>query len=152
VGDGADLGRRAGMHMTNGKDARVNDPLQKAAAASRDVEDHIFQYTVKPCITPETIAEHGRNPFGPGHSPDLEVVLRYLRRDPLKSKPRYVLIATEADERYCIAVHHRVRGTPPVVTDECFASVEEAQHAVFLKRLGDLEDDDVVIAIKATET
>jgi hypothetical protein len=130
----------------------MSDPLEKTAVASRDVDRNIFENRVKPRITPETIAEHGANPFGPGHSPDLEVVLRYLRRDPMKHRPRYILVAAKPNGPYHVAEHSRVRGEQPTVTDESYASTAEAQHAIFLKRLRDLDDEDVQRAIEAAES
>ena len=129
----------------------MSDPLEKVAAASRDVDREIFRRTVKPCVTPEVIAEHRGNPFGPGHSPELEVVLRYLRRDPVRSKPRYVLVAAQPEKEYRIALSTRERGVPLTVTDESFASSDAAQHAIFVKRLRDLDDADIDRAVDAAE-
>ena len=42
-----------------------------------------------------------------------------------------------------IAENPRVPGAPIALTDECYASEEEAQHAIFVRRLRDLGDPDV---------
>lgn len=128
----------------------MSDALAKTADAERDVDRHIFEKQIRPTITPETIAEHERNPFGAGHSPALEVLLRYLRRNPVRSKPRYVLVETEPHREWCIALHSRERGAPITLTEDRFTSQAQAQHAIFLKRLYDLGDDAVTAIVDAT--
>jgi hypothetical protein len=130
----------------------MSDPLTKIADATRDVERYIFERTVKPKITPEIIAEHKARPIGGSHSADLETVLRYLRRIPTKHKPRYVIIETKPGEEFALALHSRVRAAPLVLTGQRFATIEEAQHAIFLNRLRELEDDAVTRAVEAAST
>ena len=121
----------------------MSDSAMKTQAAADDVDRCIFENTIKPTITHATIAEHKANPSGPGHSPELEILLRYLRRNPVRSKSRYVLVELEPFREWCLALHSRRRGDPPTLTNERFTSLAEAQHAIFLKRLVDLDDADV---------
>jgi hypothetical protein len=127
----------------------VSDALAKTAAAEHDVDRLIFDRQIRPTITPETIAEHEENPFGAGHSPALEILLRYLRRNPVRSKPRYVLVETEPYREWCLALHSRERGTAITLTGERFTSQAQAQHAIFLKRLHDLGDETVAAVVNA---
>jgi hypothetical protein len=118
------------------------DPAKKVAAAAYAAAQHRFLTHVKPRITPAVIAEHRADPFG-RHSVDLDIVLRYLGRDLMASRPRYVLVAEVPYGRCCIGENPRIPGAPIKVTHECYASEEEAQHAIFLRRLHDLGDPEV---------
>ena len=118
------------------------DPAEQVATAARAAVRHRFETHVKPRITVATVAEHRADPFG-RHSVDLEIVLRYLGRDLTTQRPRYVLVSETPYSRYCIAENPRVPGAPIPVTDECYGTEEEAQHAIFLRRLRDLADPDV---------
>jgi hypothetical protein len=125
----------------------MTDALTKTEAAAADVDRHIFEVTVKPTITDATIAEHEAKPSGPGHSPELEILLRYLRRNPMRSKPRYVLVETEPFREWCLALHSRRRGDPPTLTERRFTSLAAAMHAIFLNRLLDLGDSEVTSVV-----
>jgi hypothetical protein len=125
------------------------DPADKVAVAAGAAARHRFETHVKPRITPAVVAEHRADPFG-RHSADLEVVLRYLGRDLMTARPRYVLVAETPYSRCCIGENPRVPGAPIAITDECYATEEEAQHAIFLRRLRDLGDpavDDAVAQV-----
>jgi hypothetical protein len=124
--------------------------MTKAAEAAADVDRRIFETTIRPAITAATIAEHRENPFS-AHSPALEIVLRYLRRNPVRSKPRYLLVELEPFQKWCLALYSRRRGVPPTLTDEHFSSRAEAQHAIFIRRLLDLEDPEVTRIVHAAE-
>jgi hypothetical protein len=115
---------------------------EKVADASKDVERHIFETNVKPRITAAVVEEHRAAPFG-RHSSDLEVVLRFLRRDLLKSLPRYVVVSPASYGRFEIGRNPRVPGVPISLTGEVYETEEEAEHAVFLLRLRALGDPDV---------
>jgi hypothetical protein len=128
----------------------LSDALAKTLDAERDVDRRIFEKQIRPTITAETIAEHKANPFGAGHSPELEILLRYLRRNPVRSKPRYVLVETKPYQEWRLGLHSRERGVPITLTEEVFTSQEEAQHVIFLKRLIDLEDEAVTRVVDAT--
>ncbi len=121
----------------------MSEAEAKTEAAARDVDRRIFEGTIKPIITPAVIAEHKANPCGPAQSPELKMLLTYLRRNPVRSKPRYVLVEIEPFREWSVALHSRRRGDAPAVTNERFTSLTEAQHAVFLKRLLDLGDPEV---------
>ena len=127
----------------------TNDALSKVADAERDVDRYIFEHQVRPTITLDTIAEHKSNPFGAGHSPELEILLRYLRRNPVRSRPRYMLVETKPYQEWCIALHSRRRGEPLALTGERFGSQAEAQHEIFLKRLLDLDDPVITRIVEA---
>jgi hypothetical protein len=89
-------------------------------------------------VTPELIEEHRSNPFG-HHSAALEVVLAYLRSDPMKDKPQYVCVCLEPEREWVIGEYSRVRGAAVVTREEprC-SSFEEVEHAIFCQRLTDL--------------
>jgi hypothetical protein len=97
----------------------------------------IYLNQVKPLLTGELIEAHRRNPWGP-HGCELEFVLTYIRRH-FCEMPRYIVICTRPESEYSIARHPRARGRAIELTDERFASEKEIQHAIFLKRLSDLE-------------
>jgi hypothetical protein len=125
--------------------------MTKAAAAETDVDRHILETRIMPLVRPEIIAEHKADPFGAGHSPDLEMLLRFLRRNPVRTKPRYLLVETVPFKEWCLALYHRVRGEGPTLTDERFTSREEAQHAIFLQRLVDLDDPSIIRVVEASQ-
>jgi branched-chain amino acid transport system permease protein len=115
-------------------------PGAKVATASRAAARHRLETQVERRITPELIAEHRAHPFGP-HSTDLQIVLRFLRRDLITTRPRYVIVAERPYESgYRIGENPRRPGAPIVLTGETFATEEEAEHAVFLRRLRDLDE------------
>ena len=108
------------------------------AAAERAAVRHRYATRIAPRITPQLIEEHRADPFG-RHSDELEVVLRFLRRDLVTTRPRYVIVAERPYESpYRIGEHSRRPGAPITLTAECYATEEEAQHAIFLRRLRDL--------------
>jgi hypothetical protein len=121
----------------------VSEAIEKVTQAGREVDRLIFTQQVRPTITLETIAEHLDNPFGSGHSPELEILLRYLRRNPIPDKPRYVLVETKPYQEWYIALHPGGKAAPLAVTDQRFTSQAEAQHAIFLARLRDLGDPEI---------
>jgi hypothetical protein len=129
----------------------MSDAMVKFAAAEADVERHNLETRIRPLVRPEIIAEHKDDPFGAGHSPDLEMLLRFLRRNPVRIKPRYLLVETVPFKEWCLAEYHRVRGEGPNLTDERFTSREEAQHAIFIKRLLDLDDPEITRVVQASQ-
>jgi branched-chain amino acid transport system permease protein len=115
------------------------DPGEKVAAAAQAAVRHRYRTRVAPRITPELIEAHRADPFG-RHGEDLEIVLRFLRRDLVTTRPRYVIVAEEPyASRYRIGENSRRPGAPITLTGESYATEEEAQHAVFLRRLRDLD-------------
>ena len=111
----------------------INESL---AFVTRELSRYIFEEKVEPLITDDLVEEHRQNPFG-SHSPNLEVVLTYLRRH-YHTQPRYVIITTKPEEEYCVALHPRLRGEALELVGECLSSEEEIQHAIFLKRISDV--------------
>jgi hypothetical protein len=128
----------------------VSEAMEKVTHAGREVDRLIFTQQVRPTITPETIAEHRENPFGAGHSPELEILLRYLRRNPAPGKPRYVLVETKPYQEWYLALHPGGKAAPLTVTDQRFTSQAEAQHAIFLARLRDLGDPGIARIVAET--
>lgn len=88
----------------------------------------------KPAIDPSRIdlaREFKRNPFAK-HSPDLYALLEILRGP--RFNGNYVCVMLEPHRRYVLAVK-QPGGKPPVVlSNEVFASAEEAEWAVFKRR------------------
>ncbi len=109
----------------------------KSDAVIRAHERLIWERTIKPLITDQIIAEHHTRPYGT-HSPALNLVLDFLRRDTNKDLPRYVSVMTVSGREWRIATHSRIRGRPmTILNEEAFGSEEDVEHAVFLRRLRD---------------
>ena len=91
---------------------------------------------LKPLITDELIAEHGRT-HGGRRSDALERVLAYFRRTAAADK--YAIVATKPFAEYHIVALSGRRGVPPrLVDDRIYVTAEAASHGVFLKRVQDL--------------
>lgn len=87
-------------------------------------------------VTDELIAEHRASPAGP-HGDALERLLGYFRRAAISDK--YAILAVKPYAEYRIVALSGKRGVPPrVVDDKTYATPDEAQHAVFLRRVQDL--------------
>ena len=114
------------------------DPIgRKSAAVMRAHERLIWERTIKPLITNEIFSEHHTRPYGT-HSPALNLVLDFLRRDTNKDFPRYVSVMTVPGREWRIATHSRIRGRPLTILNEAaFGSEEDVEHAVFVRRLRD---------------
>ena len=93
------------------------------------------------------IAEHRARPLyeaarpgepAPMDSPDLARLLDRLRVVPQQDK--HVIIETRPWEEYRIGVLPGVRGRAVEITDEAYPTREDAEHAIFLKRLDALLD------------
>ena len=91
------------------------------------------------------IAEHRARPIYaaaqpgkpvPMDSPDLARLLDRLRVVPQQDK--HVIVETRPWEEYRIGVLPGVRGRAVEITDEAYPTREDAEHAIFLKRLGAL--------------
>lgn len=91
---------------------------------------------LKTLICEEIIAEHKSKPLGQ-HSEALERVLLYFRRAPLEDK--YAIHRGGPAGPFKIIAFSGHRGTSPrVVEDREYATVEEAYHGVFMRRVHDL--------------
>jgi hypothetical protein len=114
-------------------------------------DDFITKTYILPLLRDETkrkrlIAEHKKNPIGVpgragreamGHSEDLARVLDKFRRHPMAGK--YVIVTRRHFEEYHIGVCSGVRGEPVgILEGEAFSTQEEAEHAIFLRRIEEL--------------
>jgi hypothetical protein len=70
----------------------------------------------------------------------LDMVLTFLRSDPVPSVPRLVVITVTPEREWAIGEHSRRRGVPVRVRPRMYDSVEEIEHAIFLERLRVTED------------
>ena len=95
--------------------------------------------TLQALVTDELIEEHRGNPTGL-HSADLERVLLYFRKSPLEGK--YAVYCIEVFKAYRIVALSGMPGVPPrLVDDRTYTSVDDAYHAVFLRRINDLRSN-----------
>lgn len=91
---------------------------------------------LKTLVTQEIIQEHGRQPLGQ-HSEALERVLLYFRRTKMDDK--YALHRAGPKGPYKIIAFSTSRGVSPrLVDDREFGTLDEAYHAVFVRRVHDL--------------
>jgi branched-chain amino acid transport system permease protein len=91
---------------------------------------------LKRLISSEIIEEHRRQPLGQ-HSEALERILLYFRRSRMEDK--YALQSAGPKGPYKIIAFSGVRGVSPrLVDDREFSSLNEAYHAVFMRRVHDL--------------
>jgi branched-chain amino acid transport system permease protein len=119
--------------------------------AYKETDDYITRTYVLPLLKDEAtrsrlVEEHRKNPIGVpgkgghyavGHSEELARVLDKLRRAPMAGK--YVIVCTKPHEEWRIGRLSGVRGdAPEILRDGPYASQDEAEHAVFLKRVDDL--------------
>ncbi|WP_238532928.1 inner-membrane translocator [Halalkalicoccus jeotgali] len=138
-----DIGRQL-MTMSGGP---LSAPAEQAYS---ELDEGIAKREILPRINTELIKEHKEHPIG-RHSDDLERVLNYFRRQPMEGK--YVILETEKFEEFYIGELPGVRGEPPEKLDNPLAgideakdlpyplkSVEQAEHAVFLRRIKDLQN------------
>ncbi|MDQ1425597.1 MAG: hypothetical protein QOD72_3095 [Acidimicrobiaceae bacterium] len=108
--------------------------MAKQSAITRDVKRYIWLHNIEPLIRGELVEEHRRNPLG-HHSAELDMVLYFLRGDPLPDDPRLVVVIVKPEREWAIGEHSRQKGVPVLVREGIYESVEEIEHAVFLERL-----------------
>ena len=115
--------------------------------AYRAVDDYNTRMYLLPALTDREhravlIAEHRARPIyeaaqpgkpAPIDSPELARLLDRLRVVPQQAK--HVIVETKPWEEYRIGVLPGVRGQSVAITDEAYPTREEAEHAIFLKRL-----------------
>jgi hypothetical protein len=116
----------------------VREDLARQQAVTADEMVYIWHHTVRPLINPGLIDEHQSNPLG-RHSPGLDMVLAFLRSDPLPATPRLVVVILEPERTWAIGEHSRTKGVPVHVRPGTFDSVEAIEHAIFLERLKAVE-------------
>ena len=98
--------------------------------------DNAQREHLKALITDDLIEEHRRNPTGL-HSENLERVMLYFRKRDLTGK--YCVYAIEPFKKYRIVALSGLPGVPPrVVDDRIYSTIDDAYHAVFLRRVNDL--------------
>jgi hypothetical protein len=114
----------------------LEEQRNRAHAAHRQVEKHIFETEIVPRVTPEIIEEHRTKPIGK-HSDELERVLTYLRKNHMEMEGKYILVCTKPHEEWRIAAITGEPDKPPVLLDDTFTDRFEAEHTIFLKRLRD---------------
>jgi branched-chain amino acid transport system permease protein len=91
---------------------------------------------LKTLVTPEVLEEHRSKPRGQ-HSDAVMRLLAYFRFAAIEDK--YALRTDQPFKRYRLIALSGRRGVPPrVVDDKVYGSLNEAYHAVFLKRCQDL--------------
>jgi branched-chain amino acid transport system permease protein len=102
-----------------------------------DLEDHLWRSTIEPLLNDDLVAEHAQNPFG-RHSPELSKVLHCLQRNGGVQRDQYVLIEVQPARAWRIARLSGERQVPPRLDGATiYRSRDEAEHAVFLRRLED---------------
>lgn len=91
---------------------------------------------LKTLVTEELIEEHRKKPLGQ-HSDALQRLINYFRCQPIPDK--YAIYEIKALKEYQLVALTGVRGMPPrVVDDKIYTSLDEAYHAIFLRRVNDL--------------
>lgn len=109
--------------------------MSKEHVVYQKLDRKILEENVKRLVTQEIVEEHARNPFGQ-HSDALERILIYLRKHQLRMQGKYVIVCTQPHQKWCIGELSGVRGVPPQIYEkECFTSIKEAEHYIFLRRL-----------------
>lgn len=109
--------------------------IDKSTIYDRRFQNQQRDY-LRSLITDELIEEHRANPTGL-HSENLERVLLYFRKAELAGK--YAVYCTHPFEAYRIVALSGLPGVPPrIVDDRTYSSVNDAYHAVFLRRINDL--------------
>ena len=117
--------------------------LPEEATETRDKDSIYFRRFdkmqrdyLKTLISPQIIEEHRRQPLGQ-HSEALERVLLYFRR--AKMDDKYALHRAGTNGPYKIIAFSGSRGVSPrLVDDREFATLDEAYHGVFMRRVHDL--------------
>jgi hypothetical protein len=117
----------------------IAEDLERQAKVTDDGLSFIWHNTIQALVTPDLIAEHQSNPFG-RHSPALDMVLTFLRSDPVPTVPRLVVVIITPEREWAIGENSRRRGVPVRVRPGIYQSVDEIEHAIFLARLKATED------------
>jgi branched-chain amino acid transport system permease protein len=107
--------------------------LVAVASFKKDLREEL-----KSLISHDLVEEHRRAPLGE-HSPELRRVLNYFRTGPIAEK--YAIHEVQPFTEYRVIALSGMRGMPPRdVGDDSYATLDEAYHAVFLRRVQDLLD------------
>ncbi len=112
------------------------DIHDKSLIAGRTFERELRE-KLRGWITPEIIEEHRRSPLGQ-HSDHLERILNYFRKAPIPDK--YAVYTEVPFQSYRVVALSGLPGVPPrIVDDKTYGSLDEAYHAVFMRRINDLK-------------
>ena len=102
----------------------------------RAFHDSIQRRFLRTLVSDTVIEEHRRKPLGQ-HSEPLERLLNHFRTMPMAGK--YAVRRDEAAGAYSIVALSGERGVAPTpVGDTRYATVEEAYHGIFLRRIEEL--------------
>lgn len=110
--------------------------IHDKAVIVRRVFERSLRERLRAWITPEVVAEHAAKPLGQ-HTDHLERMLNYFRKAPIPDK--YAVYCEVPFARYRVVALSGMPGVPPrVVDDKTYPTLDEAYHAVFLRRVNDL--------------
>jgi hypothetical protein len=112
--------------------------LEKQARISGRLNRYVWMHTVKPLVTPTLIDEHRQSPLGK-HSPALDMVLHFLRRDLVKDRPRLLVVIMTPEAEWAVGEHWRTHGPSIRVRPKLFRDKGEVEHAIFLERLAEVQ-------------
>lgn len=98
--------------------------------------DRRIRRRLRALVSDAVIEEHRAKPLGQ-HSDALDRLLNYFRRGGMAGKLGIYQTAPGV-AKYQIVRFAGVRGQPAVIENEAFGSLNEAYHAVFLRRIADL--------------
>lgn len=124
----------------------LDTDLERQHALNDAALRFIWRNTIKPLLTDAIVEEHRADPLG-HHSPTLDMVLAYLRNDPLREVPRLVVVILKPGEQWAIGEVPWDRRAPVHVRPDTYDSVAEIEHVIFLERLARVE-----AALGATDT
>jgi branched-chain amino acid transport system permease protein len=104
-------------------------PADRSAIALAHFEART-RIAIRPLLTREVIADHGRDPLG-DHSDALKRVLNYLRRSATLTP--YVLVCIKPFREWRLARLSGERGkAPTLIEGPTYKSEAQAMHALFL--------------------
>lgn len=129
-----------------GRHSKPDTALQKnysfIAVDDFDTRMYILEYIADKSKREALIAEHREAPRGAGTRPDEGAPLHSLGLKRLIDKLRVVpqagkhtIVETKAWEEYAIGILPGHRGGVIEISDERYPTREDAEHAIFLKRL-----------------
>ena len=126
-------------------DTAVQSNYSFTALDDFDTRMYILEYIADKSKREALIAEHRENPRGAGtrpgegaplHSLGLKRLIDKLRVVPQAGK--HTIVEVKPWEEYAIGILPGHRGGIVDITDERYPTREDAEHAIFLKRLADL--------------
>jgi hypothetical protein len=97
----------------------------------------ILERRIRGLVTPALVAEHRERPFGP-HSPELVELMHFLRRNVARNRPRYVCLCDGEPPVWRVGAAAAGARAFEAVDDTPYERREDAEHAVFRRRLSDL--------------